>query len=117
MEWVRLNKQPRPIVDDEDRGLIAACHCPVCRLDDNPEARIQRLKAGFEARSIHNAWILDGEVAAFRTAAQDGCLHSFLQGRLPKTWLEIVVQNRQQGLVRPERTPPAGSSRPSNHLT
>jgi len=93
LEWTRPHKRPRPIVDVDDRRLLAACTCPACRRYRTRDLRIRQLKDGFEARSIHNAWVLREEVNALRDAARVGNLKSFLEGRLPKTWLEIVLQN------------------------
>jgi tRNA-guanine family transglycosylase len=95
LEWNRPYKRPRPIIDEEDRNLLAACSCPVCRDEDDLEGRIRRLKSSFEPRSVHNAWVLHQEVAAMRLALQKNRVQSFLTSRLPQTWLEIVLASRR----------------------
>jgi tRNA-guanine family transglycosylase len=90
LQWTRPTNPPRPIIDESDHQLLEACMCPACREHEHPARRIRILKRHFEARSIHNAWVLTKEVSAFRVAAQEGALAPFLRSRLPKTWLEIV---------------------------
>jgi hypothetical protein len=97
LEWNRPHKRPRPIIDDEDRNLLAACSCPACQDHDDLEGRIRRLKGGFEPRSVHNAWVLYHEVAALRVAVRENRMQSFLASRLPLRWLEIVMASRSCG--------------------
>jgi tRNA-guanine family transglycosylase len=91
LEWNKATRRPRPLVDEEDRHLLAACRCPACIGLGSPDERIQLLKSGFEPRSIHNAWVLYHEVAGIRLALREGRLATFLAGRLPQHWFDIVL--------------------------
>jgi hypothetical protein len=52
------------------------------------------LKRSFEARAIHNAWVLNEEVEGLRAAQRNGGLKAFLATRLPQRWLETIFANR-----------------------
>ena len=94
LEWNKPHKRPRPLIDDDDRRLLGECTCPACRLHDCIEDRISGLKGSFEPRSIHNAWVLNQEVCALRTAVQEERVPFLLESRLPTSWLEIVLAFR-----------------------
>ncbi len=91
LEWNKPTQRPRPLIEDEDRQLLAACTCPVCFNLESLDERILRLKSGFEPRSIHNAWVLYHEVAGIRLALRQDNLAMFLARRLPQYWLDIVL--------------------------
>ncbi|WP_354124612.1 hypothetical protein [Bradyrhizobium sp. LA6.10] len=94
LEWNKPTKRPRPVINEQDRVLLAACECPVCRGHDRLEDRITILRSGFEPRSVHNAWVLHQEVCALRSAERKNRVSSFLSSRLPPTWAEIILSYR-----------------------
>jgi tRNA-guanine family transglycosylase len=91
LQWERPTKRPRPIIDEEDRTLLAACACPACQKRDKLEDRIRLLGSSFEPRSVHNAWVLNQEITAFRSALRNNRVASFLSSRLPPSWAEVIL--------------------------
>lgn len=90
LEWNRPDPRPRPIIDDDDRQLLQRCICPFCRNHIRIESRVRLMSKSFEARSIHNAWILRQEVTEFRSAVSRKREATFLEGRLPRSWLRVL---------------------------
>jgi|SRR5271157_1432387 len=72
----------RPVLRDEDLGLVAACECPVCSLTNNIPKRLSALAGCYKHRAIHNAWTVLTEVAALRTAIKTNRVRAFLTSRL-----------------------------------
>jgi tRNA-guanine family transglycosylase len=91
LQWDRPTKRPRPIIDEDDRAMLAACSCPACRNCDKLDDRILLLKSSFEPRSIHNAWVLHQEVAALRSAWRSNRIPAFLLSRLPPSWADVIL--------------------------
>ena len=91
LQWTRSSRQPRPIIDDDDRNDIANCLCPYCD-QRTLENRIEQLTHDFEARSIHNLWTLAEEVKLFRSALQQDRHNQFLESRLSRASLQLIQE-------------------------
>jgi queuine/archaeosine tRNA-ribosyltransferase len=84
LKWDRAGRPPRPVVHPDERRLVEACNCPVCR-NVGPDSRIGQLAQSFRARAVHNAHTLITEF-------NDGLAK---QTKLPDAWVDALAFDRE----------------------
>jgi 7-cyano-7-deazaguanine tRNA-ribosyltransferase len=91
LSWKSNSPQPRPIINEAELALLARCACPACGPIERIDRRIKYLEAGFEARSIHNLWVLRNEIDALISARSANREKEFLAERLSGAWTSVIL--------------------------
>jgi tRNA-guanine family transglycosylase len=90
LSWNSETPQPRPIINQGERTLLAQCNCPACRPIKRLQHRIRRLSSGFGPRSLHNLWVLQSEIDSLIEARLAGKEMEFLAPRLSAAWMRAI---------------------------
>jgi tRNA-guanine family transglycosylase len=90
LSWKGESPRPRPIINEADRALLAECSCPECAPIERLQHRVRNLAAGFKQRSLHNLWVLRGEIDALVGARNSFREMEFLSERLSDPWMSVI---------------------------
>ena len=77
--------------DDNAKGILLQCACPVCREHNTLEDRLSVLDRSFNNRASHNAWVFVQEAAMFGAHIQTDSVEQFVRQRLQYSQLKHLL--------------------------
>lgn len=86
--YLRQNRNGRndhPALNGDEREVLRACQCPICSSFKCSRQHVRHLETSFKSRALHNAWVLDREVAELRAVIRQGAEIDWIKRRLRKS--------------------------------
>ena len=72
------SQKTRRVLQKDEESVLRQCGCPVCLKHESANGQRQELDSSFRARCLHNIWVVNNQVRAFRKSLRARRVHEFI---------------------------------------